>query len=238
MRSLKDKKNLVIILLSILFLIKIPKASVRFSFWVLGGVSLCFILDFLINNLFLKRNIFPNSSAIISGFIISGILDYGQPWFVLVTFCFLAILSKHIIKFKNKHIFNPANFGLFLVALFRIPLTWNIESNILLIIIFGLYFTYVYRKFFHVLGFLIFFTGLFYIFKINPFSFISWFFIFIMLIEPKTSGYGNLRGFVFGGVAGIIFSLVFKFIPQYDPNVLSLFLVNFLNPILEKIKNR
>jgi len=235
-KTLKDKKNLVIILLVLLFLIKVPQEGIKFFLWVLEGIFLCFIFDFLINKFFFKRDILPNS-AIISGFIVSGILDYRQPWFILVTFCFLAILSKHIIKFKDKHIFNPANFALFLAALFKIPLSWNIESNIFLIIIFGLFFAYTYKKFFHILGFLTFFIGLFSVFKVNPLGLISWFFVFIMLIEPKTSGYGNLRGFIFGGIAAIASFLIFKLIPQYDPNVLSLFSVNLLNPVLEKINN-
>ncbi|MCM8758107.1 MAG: hypothetical protein NC903_03495, partial [Candidatus Omnitrophica bacterium] len=173
------------------------------------------------------------------GFIVSGILDYHQSWFILVIFSFFAILSKHIIKFNKRHIFNPASFSLFFATLFRIPLTWNIESNIFLIISFGLYFSYIYKRFPHIFGFLIFFMGLFIISKINPFGLISWFFIFIMLTEPETSGYGLLRGFIFGGLAGISAYFIFNFISPYDPFVGSLFVANLFNPIfLDKISLR
>lgn len=231
---LRNKKNLVIFLLSILFVIKIPQEGARFAFWIIAGVFFCSTFDFLINRLFLKRKIFPNS-AIISGFIVSGILDYRQPWFILVIFSALPIISKHIIKFNHKHIFNPANFSLFIATLFRIPLTWNTESSIFLIIIFGIYFSHSYKKFSHILGFLIFFIGLFAIFGINAAGLISWFFLFIMLVEPKTSGYGTLRGFIFGGIAGIASFLIFKYIPSYDPFVSSLFFANLSRPVLEKI---
>jgi len=232
-KFLKDSKNLVVILLGLLFAIKVPQEGFRFAIWVISGILLCSILDLLINNRFFKKTIFPNS-AIISGFIISGILDYRQPWLILAIFSTLAILSKHIISFKHKHIFNPANFSLFMATLFKIPLTWNIESNIFLIIIFGLYFAYTYKKFSHILGFLSFFVGLFFISGINPLGIISWFFLFIMLIEPKTSGYGRLRGFIFGSIAGIASFLIFRFMPRYDMFVSSLFLANLFNPALEK----
>lgn len=154
----------------------------------------------------------------------------------MIIFSLLAILSKYFIRFNKKHIFNPANFALFIATLFRIPLSWNIESNIFLIITFGIYFSYFYKKFSHILGFLISFIGLYTgIFKLNPLTMISWFFLFIMLIEPKTSGYGLLRGFIFGSVAGIVSFLTFRFMPTYDPFVPCLFIANFTKPFLEKI---
>lgn len=235
MKFLRDRKNLVILLLSILFFIRVPKEDVRFLFWVLTGVSLCAFLDFMINNLFFKKIILPKS-ALISGFIVAGILDFRQPWLVLAVFSILAVLSKHMIKFKGSHIFNPANFALFLATLFKIPLTWKIESNIYLIILFGIYIAYSLKKIPHILGFLVFFAALFATQRINPFLLISWFFVFIMLIEPKTSGYGYLKGFLFGSIAGIGSFLVFKFFPGYDFFVSSLAIANFSRVFLEKIK--
>src|SRR3989338_7407107 len=228
---LEDKKNLVILLLSILFIIKIFIEGARFASWVLAGVFFCFALNFALNYILKKRH-FPNS-AIISGFIVSGILDCYQPWLVLFIFCSLAILSKQIIRFQGRHIFNPANFGLFCATLFKMPFTWNIESNIPLIIIFGLYFAYAYKKFPHILGFLGLFMGLSIIFRLHPA--ISWFFVFIMLIEPKTSGYGRIRGLIFGGISGVIAFLIFKSAIPFDPFISSLFVANLFNPALDKI---
>jgi hypothetical protein len=70
---------------------------------------------------------------------------------------------------------------------------------------------------------------------INPLVFISWFFVFIMLIEPKTSASGKLRGGIFGTIAGITAFLVFKFLPQYDLFVSALFVANLSNAVFEKI---
>lgn len=234
-RLLGKKKNLLILLLSVLFLIKAPQVGVRFVIWVLSGVLIAVACDAIIKRVFLRQRI-AFKSAVISGFIVSGILDYDQPWFILVIFTLSAILSKYIIRFKGKHIFNPANFGLFLAALSGIPLTWNIESNIYIIIALGIYIAYSLKKVPHILGFLTFLAGLFISQGINPFLLISWFFIFIMLIEPKTSGAGKLRGFAFGGIAGIAAFIIYKTVPQYDLFISSLFIANLFNPLLEKIR--
>lgn len=232
---MKDKKNIVIALLAILCLIKISQAEIRFVFWVLSGLVLCSGLDILINRIRLKKIILPKS-AVITGFIVSGILDYHQPFYILAIIAALAILSKHIIRYKEKHIFNPANFALFAASLFKLPLTWSIESNIYLIILVGLYLAYSIRKIPHVIGFLAFFSVFSMIDRINPFIFISWFFLFIMLIEPKTSGFGIKRGFVFGSISGVTAFLIYKFIPAIDIFIGSLFVANLANPILQKIR--
>ena len=231
---MRDKRNLVIILLALLFLIKIPQEGWRFALWVLGGVAFSSAIDFSISRIFFGRTTLPKS-AIISGFILSGILDYHQPWFTLVIFLALAIFSKYMIRFQERHIFNPANFGLFVAALFKMPFAWKIESHILLIIISGIYLAYSLNKVFHVVGFLAFFTLLFSIGGANPFSIISWFFIFIMLIEPKTSGYGAWRGFVFGAIAAISSFLAYKFMPGVDYFVTGLFVANLSNPVLDSL---
>lgn len=234
---LEDKRNIVIILLVILALIKMPQEGGRFVLWITSGVFCAAIFDLLINGLFLKKWFFPKS-AIISGFILSGILDYRQPLLALIFLSLLGIASKYIIRFNGKHIFNPANFGLFLASVFRLPLTWTIEANIPLIIAFGIYFTHAFKKYFHVLGFLISFIILFGITKANPFGIISWFFLFVMLIEPKTSGYGALRGFIFGAIAGASSILAFKFMPGLDFFAASLFAANLSNPLLDRIRTK
>jgi len=234
-RLLQDKKNLVILLLSALFLIKIPGEGFRFVLWGLGGVFVAVFVDLFINRVFLKKRIIPKS-AIITGLIVAGILNYNELWFLVLIFPALAIVSKHIIKYKNRHIFNPANFALFLALIFKLPLTWNIESNIYLIIIIGLYLAYTIKKMPHVLGFLITFSLLFILQGINPLMLISWFFVFIMLIEPKTSGFGLWRGVVFGAIAGTASFIIFRFFPSYDLFISALFIANLFKPILDKIK--
>jgi len=233
---IKNKKNLVILLLSILFALKIPQGGVRFILWIAGGVLTCIVLDLLLNKVFRKRKISARS-AVITGFIVSGILDYGLGWYILVIFAALAIISKFIIRVRDKHVFNPANFALFVAALFKQPLTWNIESNIYIIIIAGIYLALSLKKWPHALGFVLVFSGLFYFSGVNPFNMISWFFLFIMLIEPKTSGFGMRKGLAFGSIAGLSSFIMFKFMPQMDIFITSLIVANIFN-VLEIKKGR
>ncbi|MBU4376592.1 MAG: hypothetical protein KKD29_03845 [Candidatus Omnitrophica bacterium] len=226
----------MIFLLCVLFLIKATQSDIRFIFWIFSGVFLAAGCDVLIKHFFFHQRVFPKS-AIISGFIVSGIINYTEPWLVLAVFTILAIVSKNLFRFKGKHIFNPANFALFLATLFRIPFTWGIESNIFVIIVAGLYIVYSMKKIPHVLGFLLFFSIPLMAQQINPISLVSFFFIFIMLIEPKTSGFGNMRGFIFGSITGLTSFLMFKYLPSYDIFVTSLFIANAFSPILEKLKS-
>lgn len=231
----RDKKNIVILLLIILFGIKIPGEGNRFIIWILTGIFFSAGIDFFINKIFLKKTIFPKS-AVITGFILSGILDYNQSFFVLLLLSSISIISKYILRFKRKHIFNPANLSLFLASVIHFPLTWMIESNVYIIAIVGLYLAYSLKKLSHIICFLVTFILLFNLVeKVNSFNIISWFFIFIMLIEPKTSGYGILRGFIFGVIAGLSSFSIFKFLPDEDFFVFSLFIANMFNPIFNKM---
>jgi len=231
----RDKKNIVILLLGALVAIGITGKDTRFLWWILTGVSVAASADLAINRFFLKRNIIPKS-AIITGFIVAGVIDYREPWFLVVVFPLLAIISKYIVRYKKKHIFNPANLALFTATVFNVPLTWNIESNIYLIILIGLYLAYSIKKIPHVAGFLGVFIALFVLQGVHPFMLVSWFFVFIMLIEPKTSGFGLSRGLIFGSIAGLASFLIFKFSPIYDLFISSLFVANFFNPFLGRIK--
>lgn len=232
---LNDKRNLVISLFCILLLLRAIQTELFFIAWIAFGTFIACFADLFLSKIIKKKYISPKS-ALISGVIVSGILDYHQSWFVLVIFSLLPIFSKHLIKCNGHHIFNPANFSLTIATLSGLPLTWNIEANIYIIIVCGIYIVYTLKKIPHICGFLVFFTGLFLIQGVNPLLLISWFFIFIMLIEPKTSGYGILRGFIFGSISGISAFLIFKFFPQYDFFIGSLFIANLFNPLLDKIK--
>ena len=232
---IRNKKNLMILLFSVLCLLKIPQGGARFTLWIAGGVLTCAVLDFLLNKIFRKKTI-SLQSAIISGFIVSGVLDYSLDWYLLATFSAVAIVSKFIIRINNKHVFNPANFGLFVAALFRQPLTWNIESNIYIIIIVGTCVVLSLKKWPHALGFLVVFSGAFYFSGINPLYMVSWFFLLVMLIEPKTSGFGIWEGLSFGGIAGLTSFIMFKLIPQIDIFVTSLIVANAFKKIGVKLR--
>ncbi len=236
-KFLSDKRNVVLALFVVLLLLAAARGSPRFVFWTAGGVLLTAGFDALAGIFLRKRRTFPKS-ALISGFIIAGVLDYRQPVFALAGLALAAILSKHLIRYRKLHVFNPANFALFLAAVLRMPLTWTLEANVYLIAAVGLYLAFTLKKLSHVLGFLVCFSvPLAAAERINPLGLVSWFFVFIMLIEPKTSGFGRRRGFVFGGIAGISAFLIFRFFPGRDFFVTALFIANLFNPLLAKIKD-
>jgi len=140
------------------------------------------------------------------------------------------------LQFKKTRVFNPANFALFLAILFKVPLGWHIEANVFLIIIVGSYLVYKLGKIPHVISFLAVFMGLFFLIGINSVSFLNWFFVFIMLIEPKSSGVGLIRGISFGATAAVSSFITFQFFPNADLFISGLFIANLFNPALSFIR--
>lgn len=59
---------------------------------------------------------FDPRSPMISGLSLCLLLRANDPWLMILTTA-LTILSKFILRWKNKHIFNPTNFGLTLMLL-------------------------------------------------------------------------------------------------------------------------
>ena len=104
------------------------------------------ILDLILTYVKEKRFYIP-SSAVITGLLIGGILPSEIPFYIPLIASLLAILSKHFIIFNKKHIFNPATFGLLLIMfIFSTGLVWNVNSNIYLVIIFGLILNYKIKR--------------------------------------------------------------------------------------------
>ena len=91
---------------------------------VLIAVITTTILDLFIEYFKSKTWFFPQS-ALISGLFIGGLLTQNLQWYIYILAGAIAILSKHLIKFQQKHIFNPANFGVLLVSIiFGVSHTW------------------------------------------------------------------------------------------------------------------
>ena len=106
---------------------------------VLIAVITTTLLDLLIEYFKFKSWSFPQS-ALISGLFIGGLLTQNLPWYIYVIAGAIAILSKHLIKLNQKHIFNPANFGVLLVSvIFGAAHTWWISSPLILVLVFGIF---------------------------------------------------------------------------------------------------
>jgi len=200
-------------------------------------VSSC-ILDFIILCLINRKFSFP-LSALVTGLIISGILAPGRFSYIAAL---AAILSKHILKISERHIFNPAGFGLFIANVFLgLPLIWTVYANPWLAVLFGLFLTYRVRKLSLVLSFTLslFLLSLAYSLITRQGAWantglLNYFFIFFMLIEPKTSPVYLRSKIIYGIIVSVLVILYFAFLPKYDFLVLGLLLGNLIHALLRR----
>lgn len=192
---------------------------------------------------FRKKEIRVTDSSIISGLIIGFVLSSQNPWWIFLLSSFFAISSKHLIHFHNKHLFNPAAFGIFLtVIFFGASSYWHGAYLWYILVPFGVYFIYKIRKLELLIGYALTALGLLYlqatiekIHLLNIFGYLSYFYIFIMMIEPKTTPVVPLGKFIFGvGVAALIFIQIHARL-GFDAELFSLLVMNLFTPLLNKI---
>ena len=81
------------------------------------AVFVAFIVD-IICNVIKKRKWSMPDGAVITGLIIALILSTATSLVIITATAAIAILSKHLLVYKKKPIFNPAAFGLLLSVLF------------------------------------------------------------------------------------------------------------------------
>ena len=184
-----------------------------------------------------------SESSIITGLIVGFVFASDEAWWKIALASLIAIYSKHLIRIKNKHIFNPATFGIFLtVILFGASTGWNGTYLWYILVPFGLYFAYRIKKLEIVIGYaavsLLLFGSQALLHKVsflNVFGYFSYFYIFIMVIEPKTGPVKEAGKYFFGaGIAALIFILT-EIGVKFDAELLSLLALNAAVPLLNKI---
>jgi len=221
--------------------------AVRDKDWTfLLAVFTCVISALTIETLvlYLKTKKFQiTESSIITGLIIGYVLSSDEVWWKLVFVSFLAIFSKYLIRLQKKHIFNPAAFGIFLtLVLLGGSTQWRATYVWYILVPFGIYFAHRFKKMEVVIGYAIISLALFgtqaLLLRVplgNIFGYFSYFYIFVMVIEPKTSPLRPLGKYLFGaGVAALIFILTEARV-SFDAELLSLLVMNATVPFLNKI---
>lgn len=164
-----------------------------------------------------------------------------------------AILSKFLIRVNNKHIFNPANFGIVLVLLttnsaWLSPGQWgHIFWIVLLFLCIGGYITYKVGSLDAVLAFgTCYASGIILrglalgdptavtLYKLESGMMILY--IFFMISDPKTLPNARITRLIYGGCLAML-ALIFKFqyLITYDL-IYALFILSPFVPILDKIK--
>jgi enediyne biosynthesis protein E5 len=185
-----------------------------------------------------------SESALVTGLLIGFVLSADGPWWSYPAAAIIAIVSKQLIRIKGKHIFNPAGFGSFLaVILFGNTTQWYGAYIWYLIIPFGLYFVYRIKRLPIVAAFyltaVVLYGGQALLQKtsfLDPIIYLNHFFIFIMLIEPKTSPFDKLGAVLFGALAsGLCFILSFVTLP-FSGELPVLLTMNLLNISYQNIK--
>jgi Na+-transporting NADH:ubiquinone oxidoreductase subunit NqrB len=83
---------------------------------ILVGFLTCTLLDFALIYSTTGKIAVP-MSGIVSGLSLSLLLDSGTRLLPFILCGALAICSKYVLKYQNKHFFNPTNFGMAIILL-------------------------------------------------------------------------------------------------------------------------
>ena len=211
------------------------------SFFLLAlfvSVSTTVMTDGIIHFAKKKRWILSDSSAI-TGLIIAFVLTSKQPWYLIVIAGVLAIASKHLIRFKKKHIFNPAAFGILVTTIVLSATTqWKGTYQWYILIPVGVYFIYRIRKMPLLVSYAVTALGIFALQALmqgvritNIFGYLSYFFIFVMMIEPKTTPITSFGKIVFGIIIALGIFILTEIGAPFDVELCSLLIGNVTVPL-------
>lgn len=245
MKSFSIKTKLIIFLAGLAVFLSVKDRDIVFLFTVMIALAGAIVTDSVFSYLKFKKFSISESS-IISALIIGFVLASDSPGWIIVSTSLLAISSKYLINFNRKHIFNPAAFGIFLsIFLFGANTQWKGTFLWYVFLPVGLYFTYKIHRLELIIGYLLAALGIFGIQALfnkvplsSVFGYFSYFYIFIMLIEPKTTPVKYWAKLIFGiGVASLIFIFI-QARAGFDSELAALLILNLFVPLLNKIPER
>jgi len=221
----------------------------QYNVMLLAAVFIAVITSMAVESalLYFKTKSFQISeSSIITGLIVGFVFSNGQAWQVLILASALGILSKYLIRFQNRHIFNPAALGIFLAIIILGAFTeWEGTYYWFIVLPFGIYFAKKAGKMEILAGYTAVFLALFgtqaFLQKTpvwHIFGYVNYFFVFVMVIEPMTTPVRPLGKFLFGaGVSALIFILTERGV-NFDAELFSLLAMNIAVPLINKITHK
>lgn len=242
MKRLSVKQEVSLFLL--IFLIFLSLQEHNLLLFTKGIIALIAAVVFDTALYFIKsKKLTVTESSPITGLIIGFVLSSDLSWWIFVCAGFLAILSKHIIQIKGKHIFNPAAFAIILaLAIFKGHSQWEGAYCWYIIIPLGLYFASKIKKLPIILAYYLTYlliSGAQSLVTKASFAgsllYANYFFIFIMLVEPKTSPPGKKEGMVFGLAVGIISFALYSLNIPLDAELPALLIGNFMYSLYRQI---
>jgi Na+-translocating ferredoxin:NAD+ oxidoreductase RnfD subunit len=154
-----------------------------------------------------------------------------------------AVSSKHLIRIRARQIFNPAAFGIFLcIILFGAQTQWKGTFLWYIVVPCGLYFVYRIRKFELLFSYATTALALFALQAMrqkvplsNIFGYLSYFYIFVMLIEPKTTPIKPIGKIIFGASAAVLIFILTEAAVKFDAELAALLTLNLFVPLLNKL---
>ncbi len=242
MINLKSIKTQLIIFL-VAFAIFLSVRDKYIAFLLNAFIAVISVVGFESFILYLKdKKIALTESSIITGLIIGYVLSNGQPWWLFSLASLFAIGSKHLIRIDNKHLFNPAAFGIFLtIILFGATTQWRGTYIWYILLPLGMYFINKIKRRELLLSYGLTALILFGIQAIlqkvplsNIFGYFNYFFIFVMLIEPRTTPIKPLGKTLFGISAATLIFILTQLGVKFDAELCSLLILNISVPLLNK----
>ena len=242
MKLTSIKAQLIIFLVGFAIFLSIRDKELKFLLTMLIAVVVAIGIESLIA--YLKNKKFALSeSSIISGLIIGYVISSDQPWWIFASVSLLAIASKYLIRRNKKHLFNPAAFGIFsVILLFNASTQWKGTYAWYILIPFGLYFIIKIKKIELLLSYIVTTLLIFVIQAViqktpifNIFGYLSFFYIFIMLIEPTTTPIKPFGKIIFGICAAVLIFILTEAGIKFDAELAALLILNLFVPLLNKL---
>lgn len=240
-----DVRVRIFLILFLLWIIGIWRApSLQTIVFPLISILLFPLLDLAITFAKTKRWYYPFSS-LISGLLIGLIIDPSSGLLPIVLAVLLGFLSKHFLKWKGRHVFNPAAFGIIITSvLLGTPIAWwaVAPGGISLLLCVGI--AFILYKLKRIQIPIIFLTGYFLFFLFSrglstatalTFDGTVFLFSFVMLPEPMTSVISGFwkYGFALAVLGVLIISILINF-TLVDSLLFALLMTNFITRITSK----
>ena len=241
-RSIKVQINLFLAAFALYLYLKEPRLT------LLAGFFWAILFAVLIEGAFLFHNTKKfqiAESALTSGLIIGYVLSAESSWWMFLCVAIFSVGLKRVLRFRGKNLLNPAALGIFLAALLLKGTTeWKGAYEWYILIPAGLYMVHKIKKMEIVWGYLGMSLALFIpqaLLQGAPLSgipgYFNLFFVFIMLIEPKTTPPTFWPKIAFGAGVALLAFLLTEWGFRYECELFALLVLNALVPLLNKIPN-
>lgn len=223
------------------FLSLLPYSELQYIFSLAVLLSVCWMSNYILAKLY---HVPPNAessliTALILFFVLSPIVAFSQI-FIFLFAGIVSMLSKYVIAFHRKHLFNPAAAALVCVGLVgSSQISWWVGSSMMLpaVLVLGFFILRKIRRFTLFFSFLIAAIVVIMLFGTTLLLqvFISWptiFFGTVMLTEPLTTPPTHRLRLYYGMVVGIFFGSQFHIGPLYSTPELALVIGNVFSYIV------